>query len=122
MGTLDKTPASLKDLQVKQKDCDDTDTYPLTGWAPAGTKRVMLHNVIIFANNKKANSTLQLKIEMLRKGTWAEVAVAGCRDQETDSMVVDYKGLVKCNELRIRKIGTSDNFNGTAIMTGEVID
>jgi hypothetical protein len=120
MGTLDG--GIEKDLQFKQKDVDNTDTFPVVGWDPAGTKRVMLHNVMLFVNNKASSSTLQLKVEVDRKGTWHEVLVVGCRNQEMQTQTIDFKGLVKVKEIRIRKVGTSTNFNGTVTLTGEVVD
>ena len=117
MGTLDTLTS--KDLNVKQVDFTDTDTNPKTVWSPP-SGRIKLNNVMLAAHNKSANSTMTFKLEALRKGSWVELAVCGAENKSYGNMVIDFHGLLRCNELRIRKVGSSSSWDAWAMVTGSV--
>jgi len=117
MGTLDTL--TIKDLAVKQADFSDADTSPMTLWNPP-KGRIKINNVVLAIQNKSANSAISIRLEALRKGSWIELAVCGAQNKDFGEMVIDFHGLVRCQELRVRKVGTASSWDSWVMVTGSV--
>ena len=120
MGTLDDLTS--KDLQIQQVEFDDGDSSPKTVWDPPGTNRVRVHNVMAAVINKTANSNCTIRVELNRKGTWKEIAVIGAQNKEYDHMNIDFKGLIRGQEIRVSKAGTASTWSAWVMVTGEVVE
>ena len=117
MGSLDKHTS--KDLQIKHLDLTEATTTPTSIWTPTKGK-ITVHNVMVVTHSKSANSFCTVRVEALRKGTWIEIAVAGSENKGFGHLTLDYKGMFRCQELRVRHAGTASSYDAWITVTGGV--